>query len=96
MKQRLLHLQLLLLVALLGVPLGAWAERDVNQQQFGKQVIEVASDEVITFYDPWGTENIVDNNSYNAQSLTVFKPAEAGKSVQITFEEIDLNQFSDG
>ena len=89
-------MQLLLLVALLGVPLGAWADRDVNQQQFGKQVIEVASDEVITFYDPWGTENIVDNNSYNAQSLTVFKPAEAGKSVQITFEEIDLNQFSDG
>ena len=95
MKQRLLHLQLLLLVALFGVPLGAWADRDVNQQQFGKQVIEVASDEVITFYDPWGTENIVDNNSYNAQSLTVFKPAETGKSVQITFEEIDLNQFSD-
>ena len=67
MKQRLLHLQLLLLVALLGVPLGAWADRDVNQQQFGKQVIEVASDEVITFYDPWGTENIVDNNSYNVK-----------------------------
>ena len=60
----------------------------------GKQTIEVASDEVITFYDPWGTENVIDNNSYNAQSLTVFKPAEAGKSVQITFETIDLNQYS--
>ena len=86
--------QVLLLFTLLLMPLGAWADRDVNQLQFGKQTIEVASDEVITFYDPWGTENIVDNNSYNAQSLTVFKPAEAGKSVQITFEKIDLNQYS--
>ncbi|MBQ6203370.1 MAG: DUF4465 domain-containing protein [Prevotella sp.] len=93
MKQQLLHLQVLLLVMLFGVPLGAMADRDVNQLQFGKQTIEVASDEVITFYDPWGTENIVDNNSYNCQSLTVFKPAESGKSVQITFEEIDLNQY---
>ena len=85
---------LLLLLALLLMPLGAWADREVNQPQFGKQVITVASDEVITFYDPWGTENIVDKNSYNAQSLTVFQPAEQGKSVQITFETIDLNQYS--
>ena len=52
------------------------------------------SDEEITFYDPWGTADIVDNNSYNSQSLTVFKPAEEGKSIQITFETIDLNQYS--
>ena len=88
-------LMLLLLTAMLGVPIEAQADRDVNQLQLGKQTIEVASDEVITFYDPWGTENIVDNNSYNSQSLTVFKPAEPGQSVQITFEEIDLNQWSD-
>ena len=74
------HLWLLLLLTLM--PLGAWADREVNQPQFGKQVIEVATDEVITFYDPWGTADIVDNNSYNAQSLTVFKPAVAGQSVQ--------------
>ena len=88
-------LMLLLLTAMLGVPIEAQADRDVNQLQLGKQTIEVASDEVITFYDPWGTENIVDNNSYNSQSLTVFRPAEPGQSVQITFEEIDLNQWSD-
>lgn len=78
------------------IPLGAWAQttREVKQLQFGKQVIEVASDEVITFYDPWGTEDIDDQNSYNAQSLTVFKPAKAGMSVQITFEKIDLYQYS--
>ena len=88
-------LMLLLLTAMLGVPIEAQADRDVNQLQFGKQTIEVASDEVITFYDPWGTGNIVDNNNYNSQSLTVFRPAEPGQSVQITFEEIDLNQWSD-
>lgn len=93
MKQR-FQQSLLLLLALLLMPLGAWADREVNQPQFGKQVITVASDEVITFYDPWGTENIVDKNSYNAQSLTVFQPAEQGKSVQITFETIDLSQYS--
>ena len=86
------HLWLLLLVLL--IPMGAWADREVNQLQFGKQTIEVASDEVITFYEPWGTEDIDDQNAYNSQSLTVFKPAEAGKSVQITFEKIDLDQYS--
>ena len=93
MKQR-LQQSLLLLFTLLLVPLSAWADREVNQLQFGKQVIEVATDEVITFYDPWGTADIDDQNSYNAQSLTVFKPVEAGKSVQITFEKLDLNQYS--
>ena len=86
---------LLLLIALMALPVTVWADREVNQLQFGKQTITVASDEVITFYDPWGTGNIVDNNSYNSQSLTVFKPAVAGQSVQITFETIDLNQWSD-
>ncbi|RRC98756.1 DUF4465 domain-containing protein [Prevotella sp. OH937_COT-195] len=95
MKQQFLKLSLLLLTVLLGVPLEIMADRDVNQLQFGKQTIEVASDEVITFYDPWGTEKIKGENSYNCQSLTVFKPAEAGKSIQITFEKIDLKQHSD-
>ncbi len=94
MQQQTFKHQLWLLLLMLLVPLGAWADRDVNQPQFGKQVIEVATDEVITFYDPWGTEDIDDQNSYNAQSLTVFKPVEAGMSVQITFEKIDLYQYS--
>ena len=94
MKQQSIKQQLWLMLFMLLVPLGAWADRDVNQPQFGKQVIEVANDEVITFYDPWGTEDIDDQNSYNAQSLTVFKPAEVGMSVQITFEKIDLYQYS--
>lgn len=94
LHKSLTHRMRLVFLLMLSIPTMVWADREVNQPQFGKQVIEVGSDEVITFYDPWGTENIVDNNNYNAQSLTVFKPAEAGKSVQITFEEIDLNEYS--
>ena len=64
------------------------------QPQFGKQVIEIATDEEILFYDPWKTGSISGTTSYNAQSLVVFKPIEAGKSIQITFEELDLKQYS--
>ena len=85
---------LLSLIAMLALPNLAWADREVLQSQLGKQTITVASDEVITFYDPWGTENNVDDNSYNSQSLTVFKAADPGMSVQITFEKIDLNQYN--
>ena len=90
MKQKVLSSLFLLMTMLLGVPLEAFADREVNQLQFGKQTITVASDEVITFYDFMGNDDIPSANSSNSQSLTVFTPAEAGKSVQITFEEIDI------
>ena len=38
------------------------------QPQFGKQVIEIATDEEVMFYDPWKTEDIVANNNYNSPS----------------------------
>lgn len=81
---------LLLLTALLGVPIEAMADREVTQLQFGKQTITVASDEVITFYDWKGTDDIGSSSSNNSQSLTVFEPAETGKSIQITFESCDV------
>ena len=83
-------LMLLLLTAMLGVPIEAQADREVTQLQFGKQTITVASDEVITFYDWKGTDNISSLSSNNSQSLTVFEPAETGKSIQITFESCDV------
>jgi hypothetical protein len=83
-------LMLLLLTALFGVPIEVQADREVNQLQFGKQVVTVASDEEITFYDFMGTYDISSSSSSNSQSLTVFKPAESGKSIQITFSEIDI------
>ena len=83
-------LMLLLLTAMLGVPIEAQADREVNQLQCGKQVVTVTSDEEITFYDFMGTSDIPSSSSSNSQSLTVFKPAESGKSIQITFSEIDI------
>lgn len=89
MKQR-FFLALWLFITMLLTPLGAWADREVNQLQFGKQTITVASGEVITFYDFKGADDIPSSSSSNSQSLTVFTPAESGKSIQITFEEIDI------
>ena len=83
-------LMLLLLTAMLGVPIEAQADREVTQPQCGKQVVTVTSDEEITFYDFMGTSDIPSSSSSNSQSLTVFKPAESGKSIQITFSEIDI------
>lgn len=83
-------LMLLLLTAMLGVPIEAQADREVTQPQFGKQVITVASDEVITFKDPKGDTDYSGQNSENAQSLTVFQPAEEGMSIQITFESMNM------
>ena len=95
MKQTLQTMLLLALVLLgLGVPIEAHADREVNQLQFGKQTIEVASDETITFYDFKGSGDISSSNTNNSHSLTVFKPVEAGKSILITFEEIDI--YPDG
>ena len=82
---------LLLLLALV-VGVSAWASQDGNtvlQEQWGRQVIDVAADQEITFYDWKGTESIASSSLNNSRSLTVFKPAE-GMSIQITFESIDV------
>ena len=91
MKKELFTRQVwLLLLLLLGIPIGARADREVLQSQFGKQTITVAADEVITFYDWKGTESISMSQDNNSQSLTVFTPAEPGQSIQITFESCDV------
>lgn len=82
----------LLLLLALGVGVSAWASQDGNtvlQEQWGRQVIDVAADQEITFYDWKGTESIASSSLNNSRSLTVFKPAE-GMSIQITFESIDV------
>ena len=82
------HLWLLLLLTL--IPLGTWADNVVNQLQFGKQTITVAADEEITFYDFMGDADIASSSANNSQSLTVFQPAVAGMSIQITYSMIDI------
>ena len=88
------HLKLLtqtcaLFLAMVALALPARADRVVKQLQFGKQTIEVAADEVITFYDMNGYQGISSSTSNNSQSLTVFKPA-AGMAIQLIFERLDV------
>ena len=73
------------------IPLGASAE-DVLMPQVGKQVIVV--DNPITFYDFKGTESISASSANNSFATTIFKPATEGKTITITFSEVDLH--SDG
>lgn len=56
--------------------------------QFGKEVVAVEGE--ILFYDPWGEGDIASSSSSNSLSAVVFKPVEKGKSVQITFETLEL------
>lgn len=92
MKQQLQKLMAALTLLLLCIPLQMHAQstREVLQPQFGKQTITVASDEVITFKDPKGDTDYSGTTAENAQSLTVFQPAEAGMSIQITFESMNM------
>lgn len=91
------HLFLMTLGLLLGaVPLTLWAQDasgpgTVLMPQFGMPAdgAVMVSDE-ITFYDPWGEEDIESNSSYNSLSAIVFKPAQEGKAIQITFESVEL------
>ncbi|MCQ2254027.1 MAG: DUF4465 domain-containing protein [Bacteroidaceae bacterium] len=89
MKQKLLIKQLLCLL-FVALPTLAWADREVKQPVFGKQVITVADDEVITFVDPKGDTDYTGQTSENCQGMTVFKPAVEGKSVQIVFEYMNM------
>ena len=93
MQKKYSYLMLALLWSMLWLPMQLMAQDDPNtvlQPQFGKQTVTVAKGQEITFYDWKGTGNIYASTSSNSQSLIVFKPAEAGMSVQITFESFDV------
>ena len=93
MQKKYSYLVLALLWSMLWLPMQLMAQDDPNtvlQLQFGKQTVTVATGQEITYYDWKGTGSISASSSSNSQSLTVFKPAEAGMSVQITFESFDV------
>lgn len=99
MQKKYSYLMLALLWSMLWLPMRLMAQDDPNtvlQPQFGKQTVTVAKGQEITFYDWKGTGNIYASTSSNSQSLTVFKPAEAGMSVQITFESFDVRNDGPG
>lgn len=100
LSRQMVTLTLLFLISAL--PLTAFGQatgsRQINMPQLGKSAdgdITVAAGEEITFYDPWGTEDIKATNSYNCLSILVFKPAEAGYAIQVNFSEVDLDYFND-
>lgn len=90
MKHFKLFLRSLTLLLLMCAPLASLADREVKQPVFDKQIITVAEDEVITFVDPKGDTDYKGQTSENCQGMTVFKPAVEGKSVQITFEFMNM------
>ena len=96
MQKKYSYLMLALLLSMLWLPaqLRADDSNTVVQPQFGKQTVTVATGQEITFYDPKGTGSITASATNNTQSLVVFKPAEAGMSVQVTFESFDVKEFS--
>ena len=79
---------MLLMLLWCALPAYAQAENTLNMPQFGKQTVTV-SDE-LTFYDMKGTGKISSSTSNNSMATVVFKPADAGKAIQIVFESIDV------
>ena len=87
MQKKYSYLMLALLLSMLWLPMQLMAQDDntVLQPQFGKQTVTVATDQELTYYDYKGTGAIMSSNSSNSHSLLVFKPAEQGYSIMITF-----------
>ena len=86
MKKRFFLLGLLGLLTL--IPLGASAE-DKNMLQFGHEEVTVERGKPITYYDYNGTGDIGTGYAFAA---TIFKPAQEGDKVTITFEEVGLHK----
>ena len=92
MQKKYSYLMLALLLSMLWLPMQLMAQDDntVLQPQFGKQTVTVATDQELKYYDYKGTGSIMSSNSSNSHSLLVFKPAEQGYSIMITFESFDV------
>lgn len=86
MKKKFFLLGLLGLLTL--IPLGLHAE-DVNMLQFGHHEVIVERGKPITYYDYNGTKDIGEGYAF---ATTIFKPANAGDMVTITFEEVGLHK----
>lgn len=94
MSNKLKSFLLLIVVIFMALPLAGHAaeKRTVKQLQFGKQVIDVGEDDVITFYGVNGRTQI-NGRYWNSHSLTVFKPA-SGKSIEIVFSEVSMENVA--
>lgn len=68
----------------------------VVQPQFGKQTITVNLGDELTYTDFKKGAGWNDSYLNNSQSLTVFRPAEEGAVIQVTFERFDVQSDGDG
>lgn len=96
--KRFTHLLFVILCMVLSaVPVSSWGQDiadKVLMPQFGKQTI-IVSDEIV-FYDFKENQGIAAQAANNSLALTVFKPSEQGKAIQITFETFDIIEHSVG
>ena len=69
---------------------GKTMAEDYLMQQFGYQTITVSQGNPITFYDMKNNEGISSSSSNNSFATAIFQPAEAGNSIQIVFESVDV------
>lgn len=86
MKKKSFLLGLLGLLTL--IPLGASAENK-NMLQFGHEEVTVERGNPITYYDYNGMGDIGTGYAF---ATTIFKPAQEGDKVTITFEEVGLHK----
>lgn len=95
--KRFTHLFFVILcIGLAAIPVSLWGQDAVPGKvlmpQLGKQTVTV-SDEIV-FYDFKENKGIAAQTANNSLALTVFKPAEQGKAIQITFESVDIQEYS--
>lgn len=69
---------------------GKAVAENFNMPQFGHQTITVSADNPVTFYDMNGYAGISSSSSNNSFATAIFQPAEAGNSIKITFQDLDV------
>lgn len=86
-----MHKNVLLSAALflLGICGKAVAD-DVVMPQFGHQTVSVSAGNPVTFVDMKSHAGISSSSSNNSFATMIFQPAEAGNSIKITFQSLDV------
>ena len=69
---------------------GKAVAENVTMPQFGHQTVTVSAGSPVTFMDMNSYAGISSSSSNNSFATTIFEPAEAGNSIKIEFENIDV------
>jgi hypothetical protein len=63
---------------------------DYLMPQFGHQTVTISAGSPVTFMDMNSYTGISSSSSNNSFATTIFEPAEAGNSIKIEFENVDV------